>query len=41
MCKWIVLKIHVLFVEDKPGLFEELGTDISELNNGIIQVKPR
>jgi len=28
-------------VEDKPGLFEELGTDISELNNGITLVKPR
>jgi len=28
-------------VQDKPGLFEELGTDISELNNGITLVKPR
>jgi len=28
-------------VEDKPGLFEELGTDISALNNGITLVKPR
>jgi len=28
-------------VEDKPGLFDRLGTDISELNNGITLVKPR
>jgi len=28
-------------VEDKPGLFEELGTDLRKINNGITLVKPR
>ena len=28
-------------VEDKPGLFEELGSDLRKINNGITLVKPR
>jgi len=28
-------------VEDKPGLFEEMGTDITKMNNGVTLVKPR
>ena len=28
-------------VEDKPGLFEELGNDLRKINNGITLVKPR
>jgi len=36
----IVMKIHAL-LEEKPGLFEELGTDTRKLNNGITLMKPR
>jgi len=28
-------------VEDKPGLFEEMGTDVTKMNNGVTLVKPR
>jgi len=28
-------------VEDKHGLYEEMGTDVKKMNNGITLVKPR
>ena len=28
-------------VEDKPGLFEELGTDKNKMNDDVTLVKPR
>jgi len=28
-------------VEDKPGLFEEMGRNVRKMNNGVTLVKPR
>jgi len=37
---WIALN-PCFVVEDKPGVFEEMGRNIQKMNHGVTLVKPR
>jgi len=38
---WVLMLLKSLFVEVKPGLIEQLGTNVRSMNNGVTLIEPR